>query len=567
MKKALVLVLTLSLLLALSAPAFAGAETTVLSNQNLNVNGNSVNCEKYNIDGFNYFKLRDLAYVLNGTDAQFNVTYDEESRTMSVTTGTTYHPTGTELNLSGGDKSATSVLSSQTLLIDGVPNADITVYNIGGNNYFKLQDLDDIFGFGLDYNATTRTMLITTTEQVKKNEITAEEIYAACSPAVFYIEVYDKEGYCTKTGSGFFIDSDGTAVTNYHVISGAASAAITLSDSGRVCEVLGVYDWSEEEDWAVLKIEGSGFPYLTIGSAATVIGGAAVCAIGSPLGLQNTISQGIISNPNRVDTGMSYIQTSAAISAGSSGGALLNKYGEVIGITAASYDDGQNLNLAIPMSYLAARRMDTLTPLETAAAAVISGSIILDTAEVEMTVAEPYFAVDICALTSSDAVYVQYIVDDDSVVTCSWSDWYYDDIYLYLYPQAVGETIVDVFLYTEADELLDSKTIQVTVTEAPKNGPYGSCLMFDEYDVELYEGDTWYIVCRATPGDYVGSYLLSYSIDDPSVVSCEWSEWYDENYIDLDLTALAAGSTNVWIYLKTEDGTVLDYDYFTLTVL
>ena len=82
--------------------------------------------------------------------------------------------------------------------------------------------------------------------------------------------------------------------------------------------------------------------------------------------------------------------------------------------------------------------------------------------------------------------------------------------------------------------------------------------MLDEYDVELYEGDTWYIVCRATPGDYVGSYLLSYSIDDPSVVSCEWSEWYDENYIDLDLTALAAGSTNVWIYLKTEDGTVLD---------
>jgi hypothetical protein len=52
------------------------------------------------------------------------------------------------------------------------------------------------------------------------------------------------------------------------------------------------------------------------------------------------------------------------------------------------------------------------------------------------------------------------------------------------------------------------------------------------------------------PGDYVGSYLLSYSIDDPSVVSCEWSEWYDENYIDLDLTALAAGSTNVWIYLR-----------------
>ena len=199
--------------------------------------------------------------------------------------------------------------------------------------------------------------------QPEKTELNAEQIYAKCSPAVFYIEVYDRSGTATATGSGFFIDADGTAVTNYHVIEGASSAKITLSDTGKIYNIDGVYDYSAAGDWAVVKISGSGFNYLNIADSSTVVGGATVYAIGSPLGLQNSITQGIISNTNRVEDGNTYIQTSAAISHGSSGGALINKYGEVIGITSATYTEGQNLNLALPISVISGYRSSSVTSL------------------------------------------------------------------------------------------------------------------------------------------------------------------------------------------------------------
>jgi hypothetical protein len=186
----------------------------------------------------------------------------------------------------------------------------------------------------------------------QKTVLTAEEIYAQCSPAVFYIEVYNSKGAPIASGSGFFISSDGTAVTNFHVVKGSYSAKITLSDTGAVYDVLGVYDYNKDEDWAVLKINGSGFSCLDIGDTTSIVGGATVYAIGSPLGLQNTISQGLISNSSRIEGDLTYIQTSASISSGSSGGALINKYGEVIGITSASYVNGQNLNLALPLKYI-----------------------------------------------------------------------------------------------------------------------------------------------------------------------------------------------------------------------
>ena len=185
-----------------------------------------------------------------------------------------------------------------------------------------------------------------------KTVLSAEEVYSKCSPAVFYIETYNASGKTIGTGSGFFVDSQGTAFTNYHVIEKAVSAKITVSDSNKVYDVKGVYDYNKDQDWAVLKIDGSGFSYLKKGDSTSAVGGATVYAIGSPLGLQNTITQGLISNPKRTEDNVNYIQISAAISPGSSGGALINKYGEVIGITSASYVYGQNLNLALPLSYL-----------------------------------------------------------------------------------------------------------------------------------------------------------------------------------------------------------------------
>lgn len=192
-------------------------------------------------------------------------------------------------------------------------------------------------------------------------ELTAEEVYEKCSPAVFYIEVYDKNGEAFASGSGFFIDEDGTAVTNYHVIEGAYSAMIKRSDTGAVYDVLGVYDYNAARDWAIIKVEGKDFPYLELENSQ-VTGGETVFAIGSPIGLENTISQGLISNTNRNINGVPYIQTSAAISSGSSGGALINKLGKVIGITTATFTDGQNLNLALPISIIKGHKNTTVHP-------------------------------------------------------------------------------------------------------------------------------------------------------------------------------------------------------------
>ncbi|MDR2357382.1 MAG: trypsin-like peptidase domain-containing protein [Oscillospiraceae bacterium] len=185
-------------------------------------------------------------------------------------------------------------------------------------------------------------------EAPSRRQLTAEEIAEKCGPAVFYIEIYAANGELRSTGSGFFITSSGVAVTNYHVISSARSAKIVTAD-GLEYGVLGVYDIDEENDLALLQIDGKDFDYLNVGDSETLRNGAQVYAIGSPLGLQNTISPGIISNASRDIDGTRYIQITAPLSPGSSGGALIDVYGDVIGVTTGSLYNGQGLNLAVPV--------------------------------------------------------------------------------------------------------------------------------------------------------------------------------------------------------------------------
>ncbi len=192
-------------------------------------------------------------------------------------------------------------------------------------------------------------------------ELTSAEVYEKCSPAVFYIEVYDKNGKAFASGSGFFIDSNGTAVTNYHVIEGAYSAKIWRSDSDKTHKVLGIYDYNAARDWAVIKVDGKDFPCLEI-DETPVSGGEEIFTIGSPEGLDNTISEGLISNPNRTVDNVPYIQISAPVSSGSSGGALISKLGKVLGITSASLREGQNLNLALPISIIKGYKKTTPHP-------------------------------------------------------------------------------------------------------------------------------------------------------------------------------------------------------------
>ena len=181
--------------------------------------------------------------------------------------------------------------------------------------------------------------------------LNSEAIYKKCSPAVFYIEVFDSDEFAYGSGSGFFISANGIAVTNYHVLEDAVFAKIT-TNNGKIYNVDRVLAYSEDLDLAILKIKGTDFPTLQIGDPSQLRVAQRIYCMGSPLGFSDTISEGLVSSPmkNYADIDRELIQFSAPISSGSSGGALINEYGEVVGISTYSYYYGQNLNFAIPVT-------------------------------------------------------------------------------------------------------------------------------------------------------------------------------------------------------------------------
>jgi Do/DeqQ family serine protease len=156
-------------------------------------------------------------------------------------------------------------------------------------------------------------------------------------------------------GSGFILNSDGRILTNAHVIDGADRVTVTLKD-GRTFEgkVLGK---DSVTDVAVVKIEASNLPTVKLGNSDALQPGEWSIAIGNPLGLDNTVTAGIISATGRSsgqvgipDKRVNFIQTDAAINPGNSGGPLLNARGEVIGINTAIIQGAQGLGFAIPIN-------------------------------------------------------------------------------------------------------------------------------------------------------------------------------------------------------------------------
>lgn len=156
------------------------------------------------------------------------------------------------------------------------------------------------------------------------------------------------------TGSGFIIGSDGRLITNAHVVDGAQRVQVTLKD-GTIYdgEVVGT---DSVTDVAVVKIDAIDLPTVTFGNAEKLTPGEWAIAIGNPLGLDNTVTVGIISALGRSssqvgvpDKRVKFIQTDAAINPGNSGGPLLNSKGEVIGINTAIRADAQGLGFAIPI--------------------------------------------------------------------------------------------------------------------------------------------------------------------------------------------------------------------------
>jgi hypothetical protein len=152
-------------------------------------------------------------------------------------------------------------------------------------------------------------------------------------------------------GTGFIVRSSGTLVTNQHVVAGASQICVTLP-SGEKYQKAFVLAEDEDRDLAILRIEGSDLPALSIASTADLAIGAEVLLIGAPEGLSHTVSTGVVSAIRIMKNGMKVIQTTAPASPGSSGGPLLSREGHVIGVLTFQFNEGQNLNFAVPSNYV-----------------------------------------------------------------------------------------------------------------------------------------------------------------------------------------------------------------------
>ena len=172
-------------------------------------------------------------------------------------------------------------------------------------------------------------------------------------PSVVGVITESFQTYSTSsTGSGIILSEDGYIVTNNHVVEGGDSIAVTLDDGETyAAELIGT---DVKSDIAVLKIDAQNLPASEFGDSSQVEVGEAAIAIGNPLGLNGTVTAGIISAVDREiqvgSSNMVLLQTDASINPGNSGGALLNEYGQVIGVNSAkiSSEDSEGLGFAIP---------------------------------------------------------------------------------------------------------------------------------------------------------------------------------------------------------------------------
>lgn len=184
----------------------------------------------------------------------------------------------------------------------------------------------------------------------------ADDIFKEVNGSIVIVMGYDKDNNLSQ-GSGVVVNLDGSdyVVTNYHVLHGCETSDFKIIHGNEEIKSyrIEIYGIDIEKDLMILKIYNNEFPSLSMSNSDDIEVGEKVFAIGSPYGLENTISDGIISGFREDDLfNIKYIQITNPISPGSSGGALVNEDGELIGITTFGVKDehAQNLNFAIPIN-------------------------------------------------------------------------------------------------------------------------------------------------------------------------------------------------------------------------
>ena len=171
------------------------------------------------------------------------------------------------------------------------------------------------------------------------------DIAARATPAIVTVRAGN------SLGTGFVVRQGGWIATNFHVVRGATEVTVVLADH-REFPVVEIMNPNRLHDLVILRVDAPNLPVLTLGDSSKVRPGDSVLAIGHPLGLEDTISNGLISAVREVHADLEVLQISAPIAPGSSGGPLFNEHGEVIGVATAISSTGQNLNFGLPSKYV-----------------------------------------------------------------------------------------------------------------------------------------------------------------------------------------------------------------------
>lgn len=185
---------------------------------------------------------------------------------------------------------------------------------------------------------------------IHSQSLKPEEIFEMYNKSIVVIYPVDFNGQVTGQGSGVILKDKGMVITNFHVFAGAEKMIIVHGEDTLQYEaIIGV---DVEKDVLLAKLEGYECANIPVGNSDNIKIGEEVYAIGSPMGLENTITKGIVSGyrSSLGDMKTSLIQIDASLSPGSSGGAIFNSNGELIGITALGLKEGNNLNFAIPIN-------------------------------------------------------------------------------------------------------------------------------------------------------------------------------------------------------------------------
>ena len=188
------------------------------------------------------------------------------------------------------------------------------------------------------------------------------EIVKSSLEAVVLIVASDANSVEIRQGSGFIVSTDGKIITNYHVIKDAKTALVKLSN-GAFFPMESILATDRARDLAIIKVAGKNLPTLRLGDSGKAAVGERVVAIGSPLGLQNTVSDGIISALRDEKADVGWIQTTAPVSPGNSGGPLILMDGSVVGVITWGVKIGQNLNFAAPSNEVAELLSHPSTPV------------------------------------------------------------------------------------------------------------------------------------------------------------------------------------------------------------